>query len=241
MDFANFSQSLTPVLPRGHRGLSSSCGTEPTHGETEMPLPLLQRRNVLVQPDPLSPSKQPLSSTWIFKTFSWNNAEETSGFLYKASLPAAPCHSSECTWRGSTHPTSSWPPSHNTLCSEGFILQQPSLPLSLYSRGLQEVNAAFSTGNCCHCLVPAEGRPKETSQLLKTDHSSWKQTHKDLPQGWPIYRLQLLNLCSSHRKSLCLPAARRVKKPTTSSQQAKTNTPCSPFFLHTELAGISRH
>lgn len=104
MDFANFSQSLTPVLPRGHRGLPSSCGQSP---ET--------RRQERLCPDSPQQSSRPAQPTQSSRAASKShlNFQRRSvgtqqrrllGFFRSPpylDLPAVPHHSSQCAQRGS--------------------------------------------------------------------------------------------------------------------------------------------
>lgn len=187
MDFASFSQSLTLMLPRGHVGLFSSWGTEPGYAGMEMTLPLLHAV-LLSRPCPARPSTQTLSSAWIFKIFRRNEAEETSRFLYKPSTwipPAAPCHCGAQSRTASTQ--------HALL--QG-VISQPLLFLSLHYRRLKGVTTAFSTGHCCQCLFLAEGSHREASRPVfeaTAPGSQLTALHRALCQGWPGYRLQLLN------------------------------------------------
>ena len=132
--------------------------------------------NALVQPSPHSPSKQPLNSTWIFKTSRWNKAEETFGFLYKPPLLdpcAAPYHSSPCTPRGSVLDPSHLLPTTSTahpLLWRVYVAAT-TLPHATgdWRRLMQpSVQVIAVTG-------PAEGNHKKSlGQKSFWDHSSWK-------------------------------------------------------------------
>lgn len=115
-----------------------------------------------------------------------------------------------------------------TSRSEAFI-SQPSLSPSLHYRGAKEVNTAFSMGNCCHCLVPAERGPKETSQSGEfLGPSSQKQTCTSAQGALPrLARLQAAALepvFKPQKKcmSLCCTKGEKIPK---FSHQAKKKTP----------------
>lgn len=192
MDFASFSQSLTLMLPRGHVGLFSSWGTEPGYAGMETTLPLLHAV-LLSRPSPARPSTQTLSSAWIFKIFRRNEAEETSRFLYKPSTWIPPLL--PVTAPGAPSGAQSRTASTQRALLQG-VISQPLLFLSLHYRRLKEVNTAFSTGHCCHCLFLAEGSHREASRPVfeaTAPGSQLTALHRALCQGWPGYRLQLLN------------------------------------------------
>lgn len=161
-DFANFSQSLTPALPRGHRGPSSSCETDPGYVQIEMSL--------LQSSCPIQPTRSFQAAPKWHLNFQENAGIKQGRLLYlfnKLSLPGSlPLHpitppSAPSEAQSRTRPTCSPAPSHNTLLSKGFTSQ---LSFSLHQRRLKEVNTAFGMGSCCHCLVPAKVSHRETSQ-----------------------------------------------------------------------------
>lgn len=235
MDCANFSQSLTPVPPRGHRRLSSSRGTEPRDAETETALPRLPAAELSSSPThTVLPSGLEIVPE-LSKTFSWNKAEETSGVLYKPFLPGSPRRA----------------PSLLPVRPEGLspgpgpdhLHTTPSAPKGLHRSHRSPLPRATgdrrsvtqpSARPIAAIALPTQrgvtGKPLSQESFghhSSWDHSSWKRSRDSAQRPAPRLAALQAAACAQATEKACLPAAQRVKNPTKLSQQAKSETLCT--------------
>lgn len=149
------------------------------------------RCNALVQPNPLSPSKQPLNSTWIFKTFRWNKAEETSGFLTNPHYLDPPRHAITLL---PVHPEGlspgPIPPApdhlHTTPSALKGLYHSHCSPLPCTAGGWRRLTQPSAWAIAVIALSLQRGvTRKPASQESFWDHSSWKWTGSSAQRPTP--------------------------------------------------------
>lgn len=136
--------------------------------------------------------------------------------------PAAPCHCSQCTQWGSVQDHFHTMPSSTAL----------PLPVLQETQG---TTTAFSTGDSCHCLFFAERSHGEApSPVFEATAPRSQQTalHRALCPGWPGYRLQLLNQCSTHRNGKGLKNKQQNKRTNKQVWPANKQTKNLPHAAH---------